>query len=284
VFKVITVWSPGGHNTADFSYGISLEFSQYTKVILVELPCLGVPRLGFVTNIFDRQNHTEAAILELEKKGELSFTYIHEIGKSLSVLPSCAFAMPDFPLTHKVELETLTLFPGHFINKARRQGYGVVVFECQGQLTSPMTFFAVKKADIVLIPVYEPSDIAFSLINIKRLIQIFKFEPVRFKAVSQENAEVLTEIMVIKDDDDREISRIEVLPANISQITSNIFYQDAECRPVFSRKKECKTKNILNRLLKCKIFKSNKKAACRDLAVDTKINNSAGEEVLKIKL
>ena len=284
MFKVMAVWTPGGSNTAKFSYGLSREFSQLINVILVELPCLGIPRLGFAVDIMDRENHTEAAISELEKKGELSFAYIHKQGGTLSVLPSSVFAMPDLPLTQKVELKTLTDFPGHFSKKARQQGYGLAIFECQGQLTNPMTFFAVKNADVVLMPVNEPWEIAFSLINIKRLVQAFKFEPDKFIAVSRENVETLSEVMVVKDDVGGEISRIKVLPESYKEIVSDVFFKDDAYRAIITKKKAEERKNILSHVLGSKIFKSKKTCISMKPAEEIETNCSAGEEAWKIKL
>ncbi len=208
---VIAVWGPGGNNTAQFSLHLATELARHKKVMLAELPCLGIPRLGFAAGIMDRDNHTEAAIIELAKKAELSLDQLHKQQEMLALLPASVFAVPDYPVTLKVELETLVDFPASLIQKAAKLGYEIVVLECQGQLTSPMTFFAVKLADTVIIPVKEPQEIAFSLINIKRLIQMFKYLPEKFKVVSTANTEDLAEVMVIKDEEGRTTARIDVL-------------------------------------------------------------------------
>jgi hypothetical protein len=216
--KVITVWAPGGNNTAQLSLNLARKLARQKKVLLVELPCLGIPRLGFAAGIMDRDNHTEAAIIELGKKVGLTLTQLHKKSEMLALLPAGVFAVPDYPVTLKVELETLIEFPAALIQKATQLCYELIVFECQGQLTTPMTFFAIKLADTVIVSAEEPAEIAYSLINIKRLIQMCKYLPEKFKVVSAINSEELSEVMVMKDEEGKITSRIEVLTDNPAEL------------------------------------------------------------------
>ncbi|MCR4443462.1 MAG: hypothetical protein QHH10_14275 [Peptococcaceae bacterium] len=220
--QVIAVWSPPGNNTTKFSLELARELAKHTRILLVELPCLGIPRLGFTANIMERDNHTEALILELDKKGEINLDRAPRMGDSLTVLAASVFAFPDYPVSHKVELETLIGFPAEVVNRALQDGYSIVVFDCQGQVTTPMTHFALKHADRVFIPVTEHGGLAFSLLNVKRLVQVFKYGAEKFKLLARENVETIAEVAVIKDEEGREACRLDVLNENSREIAQEL--------------------------------------------------------------
>lgn len=222
VQRVLAVWSPAGLNTSPLSYRLGEELSKHTPVLVAELPCLGIPRLAFCAGLMDRDKHMDAAILELDKKGEMSCSQVWQKSATLGVLAANVYSFPDYPITHKVELDTLLEVPFSLINAARHKGYAVIVLDCQGQLTTPMTHNALKSADIVLVPVEEPADMAFGLLNIKRLVQVFKYEPSHFRIIAAQNADAVSEIMVLKDEEGRIISSLEVWASDCRRIAANL--------------------------------------------------------------
>ncbi|HHY06061.1 MAG TPA: hypothetical protein GX532_03670 [Clostridia bacterium] len=218
--QVITIWGPGGNNTAQFSLKLAQELAKHAHVLLVELPCLGIPRLSFATNILDRNNHVEAALTEFWYKGKISLDYLYKMGDSLALLPICAFANPDNPLTARVELDVLKKFPVHLINSARQKGYGVVILICQGQLTHPLTFFALKYAERIIMPVSDPSTLAYSSLNIKKLVYTFKFPLEKFTVVASKYSEIISEVMWLKDER-QEVMSIKVTSEQVEEIVSS---------------------------------------------------------------
>jgi len=170
----IAVWSPGAYNTAGISLRLAKEAARHTNTALVELPCMGIPRLALEAGILNRANHTDAAILAYERNGSSPLKFCHNISDTLAVLPANPYALPDHPVVHKVTgSDTLQSFPGFFLDQARTGGYSAVIFECQGGLVSPMTFCALRKSGKVLLVVDGPSDIAWSLLNKKRLTETY---------------------------------------------------------------------------------------------------------------
>jgi len=224
--NVIVVWSPFGTDTSSFSYKLAQEISRYSYDALIELPCLGIPRLSIVSDIKDRDNHTEAAIIELEKKKRISFEHVVKKNDTLAIMPVGYYAVPDYPIANRVEIETLIDFPIQVINAARNNGYQQVIFECQGQLTNPMTFFAIKNADLVFIPITTPAEVAFALINLKRLLNVFKYEASKFKVIAGGNKEALTEIMQVKDDEGRVIGSPDIWELDLKEILIKLGFDD----------------------------------------------------------
>lgn len=198
--SVFAVWSPSGNNTARLSLQIAEELSSSFNVLLAELPCLGIPKLCFETDILDRGKSIDACIRDSDKKGDFNLDNSSQYKNEVAVLQASSFIMPDSPITNKVELETLIRFPQNLIQKAKGAGYNAVVLECQGQLTTPMTFFSIEHADKVIVPVNSTGDIAVALLNIKRLIQIYKINADNFKFIAKKNPEIVSEIATIEEE------------------------------------------------------------------------------------
>ena len=179
--QTVVVWSPGGKNTTAISLALAQRISAYTRTILVELPCLGIPRLAIEAGIMDRTNNADAAILEFERKGGSPLRFCTRCGDNLIILPANPYALPDHPVVHKVsDSRTLPEFPGFLINEAEKSGHQVVIFDCQGVLASPMTFYSLKLADKIILVVDKPSDIAWSLLNKKRLVEGYEINEKSF--------------------------------------------------------------------------------------------------------
>lgn len=215
---VIAAWGAGGMNTARLSFDLGRALSAHCRTSLVELPCLGIPRLGFLSGVKDRDNHTEAALLELDKKGRLLHDYSCKAGENLAVLAANIYAVPDYPITLKIELETMMAFPKVFAQYARSLGYPVIVFECQGQLTTPMSFFALQLADTVLVPVDEAGEITFSLLNIRRLVHVFRLPPQKFRIITDEEPVFIENLLRIKDEEGKDLAGVSVGGADMKDI------------------------------------------------------------------
>jgi len=229
--QTISVWSPAGRNTARFSLEIGEWLATITTAAIAELPCLGIPRLGFVCDILERERCTEAALQELERKGQLELSQLHLKSENLGLLPASVFATPDCPLINRLTVETLIDFPVKFINSARQQGYSTIIFECQGQVTSPMTFFALKNSDLVLLVIVDPDDLAFTLINVKRLVQVFKFPVNKFCLVGDLDPLELAELATVKDDEGIALGHLAVIAPKPEQVVEKICPGTREARP-----------------------------------------------------
>lgn len=225
--QVVAIWGPAGNNTAPFSWELAQELAKYARVMLVELPCLGIPRLSFAANILDRNKHVEAALTEYWYKGQLAADYLDEIEQNLALLPICAFANPDSPLTARVALDVLREFPVALINSGRQKGYEVIIFVCQGQLTNPLTFFALKYAQRVIMPVNDPSAIAYTSLNIKKLVHTFQFPLRKFTVVTPQYSEIISEVMWLKDEKQGTLP-ITVVTEKIGEIVHSFMTKTCE--------------------------------------------------------
>lgn len=194
--QIVAVWNPGGNNTAPLSYKLAERISKHTTVILAELPCIGIPKLAHENSeLKDRNKHIDNMLVEFEQGGEINFNHIVRLSDSFSVCCANAYVNPEMTATDKVEKEeTLVNFPVQFINKSRHQGYSTIVFECQGQITTPLTALALKQANIILLHLKDAADVAWALLNIEKLIYNYTdFKAEKFKVVVSDNIEEFKE-------------------------------------------------------------------------------------------
>lgn len=209
--KITAIWSCTGMDTAELSFNLAKAESEKGKTLAVELPCLGIPRLGFAANVVDRDRNVEAVILKTEQKLPLQWEMIHPLSTDLGVLTACTFTTPDSPVVSKVDLATLIDFVQCMKNFAEAEKCRHLIFDCQGQITHPMTFFAVKSADCVVIPIGKTTDAAYVLANVRRLVGTFHYPLDKFVLLVEGDAQAIRRIASIKGEETRSLENIKIL-------------------------------------------------------------------------
>ena len=189
--KITVFWSCAGVDGSALSFHTAALLAETDHTLIVELPCLGIPRMGFVCGISDKSRNTEAAISYFEQYEKIPWEMLHPIGKRLYALPANVYAVPDFPVVSKVSVDTLMAFIGGLVDVSQSRGISHLVLECQGQLNSPMTFFALKKARKVVIPIGKPSEAAYALASVRRLVSVYKLSADAFILATDGNLKMI---------------------------------------------------------------------------------------------
>lgn len=211
VLLTTAIWGCSGTDTSELSYRLAQAEAEKGKTLVAELPCLGIPRLGFASNIMDRVRNVETFIMKIEQNQPLTWQQVFEVNQNLSVLPASVFATPDCPIVSKVSLSTLIDVAPRLINFAENEQCRHLILDCQGQLTSPMTFFALKAAGNIVIPVAKPTDAAYVLANIRRLVKVFKHPVEKFILLVEGDVKAIKRLAVIKGEDGKPLEGIKVL-------------------------------------------------------------------------
>jgi len=203
-------WSCTGIDASELSFGTAKTLSENERTLIAELPCLGIPRLGFVCSIMDRERNTEAAMTYFEQAGKLRWEMVHPVGRRLFVLPASVFAVPDYPVVTKVSIETIMGFVPALRDLAQSNDCTRLVLECQGQLNSPTAFFSLQAAGQVVIPLGKPTEAAYALASVRRLVQLYRQRPEKFILAAAGNVKAVESAATAwsKDDDMLEGLRI----------------------------------------------------------------------------
>jgi hypothetical protein len=205
------VWGCTGMDTTQLSYRLALSEAEKGKTLLAELPCLGIPRLGFSADIMDRACNMEAFIMKLEQEKPLEWQWVHQVHSQLGVLPASVFATPDCPVVSKVSMRTLIKVATSLIEFAKQEKCRHLILDCQGQLTNPMTFFALKHAERVIIPISKPTDAAYVLANLRRLVQIYKHALSKYTLLVEGDIRAIKKIAIIKGEDGKPLEGLKII-------------------------------------------------------------------------
>lgn len=208
--NTIVFWSCTGVDAAELSFGTAELLAEQRKALLAELPCLGIPRLGFVSGIMDRSRNTESALMRFDQKNCLTWDMVHQVNQKLALLPASVFATPDCPVVTRVSFSALMDFVTALQELAWARGCRHLILDCQGQLVNPMTFFSLKAADQVVIPLAKPTEAAYALASIRRLIQVYKHSPEKFILAAVGDIKAIERIVYAKGKENVSLKGIKV--------------------------------------------------------------------------
>ncbi|MGG4108822.1 ATPase, T2SS/T4P/T4SS family [Paenibacillus lautus] len=152
--------------------------SKKNSVAVVELPCLGLPRLSYVLG--------KDEVLKLEKErsvDQLLIDYERKLLKPLGdyILKSGGVdyllvhpkSLPEAPVIRKLESNMPLIQTPFYLQQQLKGKYDYVFMLTQGRLIHPMTFFAIRSADAAVLYCSETADFVQNYTHYKKLREIF---------------------------------------------------------------------------------------------------------------
>jgi len=101
-----------------------------------------------------------------------------------------------------------------------------------------MTYYALKYADKILIPIRRTTDIAFCMLNIKRLIQAFNFPIDKFVLLTKnKKIDTFHEITLLIDEEGRVIGRLDMCEEDTRIIIDQVLKKATEEMSLENKKK-----------------------------------------------
>ncbi|WP_068786921.1 hypothetical protein [Paenibacillus phocaensis] len=175
---MVALWNPAG---SDASLLLEKLLSHVKKreetAVVVELPCLGLPRVAYRLGVSELgHGQTVDQLLIDYDRGMLQgiHQYLQHFDgfDGLLIQPK---SKPDSPTLIKLQQEaTLSELPAYL--KVHLSGYHYIFVVLQGQLIHPMTFFALREADHVVLGMNEPVEIIRSYATYKALRQDYNVQ------------------------------------------------------------------------------------------------------------
>jgi hypothetical protein len=159
--KMIALWNPAGSDPTIMLEKLLAEMKkQEETVVVVELPCLGIPHVAYRFGVSELENeHTiDQLLIDYDRnmiKGIHSYLHHYDGFDGILVQPK---SKPDSPTLIKIQQSTTLLDIANYL-KANLLGYDNIFVVLQGQLIHPMTFFALREADEVVLGINEPIEI-----------------------------------------------------------------------------------------------------------------------------
>lgn len=177
---MIALWNPAGSDPTIMLEKLLAEMKkQEETVVVVELPCLGIPHVAYRFGVSELENEhtTDQLLIDYDRnmiKGIHSYLHHYDGFDGILVQPK---SKPDNPTLIKLQ-QTNTLLDISAYLKANLLGYDNIFVVLQGQLIHPMTFFALQEADEVVLGINEPIELIRSYSAYRTLKQDYNMKAI----------------------------------------------------------------------------------------------------------
>lgn len=176
---IISVSNLSLNDTSDGVVELLTTLPKKSRKLIIEMPCLGVPRLASVLldsktlKELTKETTMDQLLLDLDR-GQLNDlkSYMHQ-SQQMDLLLLNPRTQPDTPIIRSVTLnETLIRLPLLIRQKLQDQ-YDFIIMVTQGQLVNPTTYFTIRSADAIVLFNQRATDVTQNLKNYKRLQETF---------------------------------------------------------------------------------------------------------------
>ncbi|WP_268626997.1 CpaF family protein [Paenibacillus alvei] len=178
----------GGGSPLTLLTNLLKSFPKHTKSIIVEFPCLGIPKVSYAFNqVRISKEHTiDQLILDYdrnEKKAIEDYIVTTEEVDYLIVNPR---ALPEIPTIRKINSNKTLIDLPLYVKLQLQDKYDFVLFILQGTLVNPMTHFAIRCSDHIVLHSNDGLEFVSNYTNHKKLNDIFGIEKDRMFLYSED--------------------------------------------------------------------------------------------------
>lgn len=184
---MVALWNPAGSDpTLLLQRLLNLVNKQEESAVVVELPCLGLPRVAYRLGISElKHGQTVDQLLIDYDRGML--TGVHDYLRhfegfdGLLIQPK---SKVDSPTLIKLQQDkTLSELPAYL--KVHLSGYHYIFVVLQGQLIHPMSFFTLREANHVVLNMNEPVELIRAYAAFKALRQDYAVQSIQLFSESK---------------------------------------------------------------------------------------------------
>jgi hypothetical protein len=169
----VVFFNANGTDTSALALKVAtLVSSVETKSIIVEFPCVSIPRLAlqFGIDTIDKHTTIDQLLIDYERRDLKSiFDYIVKTER-VDFIPINPKNKPDAPTILKLNEQKTLLDIPFFIKNELANDYSLIFYVLQGQLMNPMTFFSIRSADLIVMNMNDDSELPWSYAIFKKLV------------------------------------------------------------------------------------------------------------------
>ena len=176
--KNIVVYNPAGKDSTMIALSLAKQAKEIAaaKGIIVEFPCIGIPRLAynvFVEKDLDvrKEQSIDQLLVDYERDDLKSLEDYIVKGNDLDLLAIYPKSKPDLPTLLKLNQNKTLVDVPQLLKQRLCESYNQVWFALQGQLIHPMTLISLKQADVIVMVFSDVSDLVWSYAIYKKLIE-----------------------------------------------------------------------------------------------------------------
>lgn len=151
--KTISVANLGGGNSTEFVLEIMKSLPKGSRTLLVEFPCLGIPRLSYALDQvrLEKERTIDTLLLDYdrnEKKSLHDYIVETEHGDYILINPR---ARPELPTPRMLETNKTLIDMPVYIRLQMEETYDYIFFVLQGMMYHPMTHFSLRSSDVSIL-------------------------------------------------------------------------------------------------------------------------------------
>lgn len=210
----------GGGDTTRGVINLLEHLSKNMKIAVVELPCLGIPRLSIALDSKDilslKKEHTiDQLLLDLDRKNVQDLNNYRYTFGNVDYYLINPKSIPEAPTVRKLgSNQALINLPLYLKQRLQGEGYDYLILVVQGTLIHPATHFALRTADVAVLYSAESMDFIGNFTLYRKLQQTFGVDPKRLFLFIDDGNVKLNEVKVYHDYSDliKESRKLDLLP------------------------------------------------------------------------
>lgn len=163
--KTISIYNACGSDVSSWAISMAKAIYHETgkKGVLVELPCLGIPRLAYqhTEAKYEKEQSIDQLLMDYERDSMRSVEDYIVKGTAFDMIPIFPKSKPDLPTLLKLS-KTKTLVDVPQVLKSQLSHYPYIYFVLQGQMQHPMTLISLIHASIQLFMIHDAPELIWT--------------------------------------------------------------------------------------------------------------------------
>lgn len=176
VGKNIVVYNPSGRDCSQTAIRLAKELNRNESVILVEFPCIGIPRLAYSLLVEEnldipKEKAIDQLLVDYERDNLKAIEDYIVRGKEFDFLSIHPKGKPDLPTLLKLTKNNTLVSIPRLLKRNLRERYSSVIYVLQGQLVHPMTLVSLKQADAIVLEFSDVSETVWNYTLYNKLME-----------------------------------------------------------------------------------------------------------------
>lgn len=187
--RTISFVNLGGGNVTSLVVSMLKTIPRDAKAIIVEFPCSGIPKMSYAFGQIriEKEKTIDQLLLDYDrnmKKAVDDYIVKTDEADLLMINPR---ALPEIPTIRKVESNKTLIDMPLYLKLQLENRYDYVFYVLQGMLIHPMTHFALRCSDHIVLHSSDPLEFVTNYTNYKKLNDIFAIPKNRMSIYSNDS-------------------------------------------------------------------------------------------------
>ncbi|GGG06254.1 hypothetical protein GCM10010912_58580 [Paenibacillus albidus] len=181
--QVVAFANIGGGDAIQGVMKLIRTFPKEHRIIVAELPCVGLPRIAYTFNEqiaeLSKERTIDQFLLDLDRMALKPMQAYMVQRSGVDYLLVNPRSQPEAPVIRKLSSNQTLISAPSVLRQQLENAYDVIVLVLQGSLIQPTTHFALRTSDAVVLYSADAIDFVGNYTHYRRLIEVFGVEQER---------------------------------------------------------------------------------------------------------